>query len=92
MRGSFAGGATTTVAGMRGVDATLLLILNAYHDLVNFTLPEHAGDGRWELLIDTNLEELPSRTAFSSGDVYGVTGRSLLLLQLKDGDATARAG
>jgi glycogen operon protein len=86
------GRAQPTGIKQRGVDATLLIILNAYHDLVNFTLPEHAGDGRWELLIDTNLEELPSRTEFNNGDVYGVTGRSLLLLQLKDGNASPRPG
>ena len=85
------GRAQPTGIKQRGVDATLLLILNAYHDLVNFTLPEHAGDGRWQLLIDTNLEELPVKTAFVRGDVYGVTGRSLLLLQLTGGDATSRA-
>jgi glycogen operon protein len=66
----------------RGVDATLLVVLNAHHDLVNFTLPEHAGDGRWRLLIDTNVEGKLGKTEFARGDVYGVTARSLLLLQL----------
>ena len=66
----------------RGVDATLLLILNAHHDLVNFVLPGHAGDERWHLLIDTNVEEKLAKTAFRKGDGYGVTGRSLLLFQL----------
>ena len=61
---------------------TLLLVLSAHHDLVNFTLPEHAGDGRWRLLIDTHVEGKLDKTAFASGDVYGVTARSLLLFQL----------
>jgi glycogen operon protein len=70
----------------RGADATLLLVLNGYHDLVNFTLPGHEGDERWQLLVDTHVEGVLPRTAFARGDVYGVTGRSLLLLlQLKDG-------
>jgi isoamylase len=69
----------------RGVDATLLIILNAYHDLVNFTLPGHESDDRWRLLIDTNLEAPAPKTDFTHGEVYGVTGRSLLLLQLEDG-------
>jgi isoamylase len=66
----------------RGIDATLLLILNAHHDLVNFVLPGHAGDERWRLLIDTNVETKLAKTAFRKGDAYGVTGRSLLLFQL----------
>ncbi|MBC8024553.1 MAG: glycogen debranching enzyme GlgX, partial [Steroidobacteraceae bacterium] len=66
----------------RGVDATLLIILNAHHDLVNFTLPGHAGDERWRLLIDTNVEAKLAKTGFREGDAYGVTGRSLLLFQL----------
>ena len=66
----------------RGIDATLLLILNAHHDLVNFVLPGHAGDERWRLLIDTNVETKLAKTAYRKGDIYGVTGRSLLLFQL----------
>ena len=66
----------------RGADATLLLVLNAHYDLVNFTLPGHAGDERWRLLIDTNVEGKLEKTAYGKGDVYGVTGRSLLLFQL----------
>jgi glycogen operon protein len=66
----------------RGIDATLLLILNAHHDLVNFTLPGHAGDERWRLLVDTNVEGKLAKVAFGKGDEYGVTARSLLLFQL----------
>ncbi|WP_118178506.1 glycogen debranching protein GlgX [Paraburkholderia phosphatilytica] len=63
-------------------DATLLLVVNAYHDVVDFTLPEIPGSDQWSCLIDTNApirEELPD---FESGDVYQVTGRSLLLFAL----------
>ena len=83
------GRAQATGIKQRGADATLLSSSMPWHDLVNFTLPGHAGDGSWELLIDTNLETLPAKTGFVKGDVYGVTGRSLLLLQLKDGHALA---
>ncbi|HET9864570.1 MAG TPA: hypothetical protein VFP37_14080, partial [Steroidobacteraceae bacterium] len=86
------GRAQPTGIKQRGVDATLLIILNAYHDLVNFTLPGHAGDERWELLIDTHVEEPLSRTQFAKGDAYGVTGRSLLLLQLRNGDGRSATG
>jgi isoamylase len=80
------GRAQPTGIKQRGVDATLLLILNAHHDVVNFTLPGHAGDERWTLLVDTNVEGKLARTAFAKGDVYAVTARSLLLFQLQGGD------
>jgi len=66
----------------------LLLVVNAYHDMVEFTLPESPGSDHWVCLIDTNMpirEELPS---FGSGDRYQVTGRSLLLFALYPRSAT----
>ena len=41
------------------MDATLLLVLNAYHDVVKFTLPEVVGGQAWRCLLDTNV---PDRT------------------------------
>jgi isoamylase len=77
------GRAQPTGLRQRGVDATMLIIFNAHHDVVNFTLPGHDGDEGWELLIDTNVEVSLAKTAFFKGDVYAVTARSLLLLQLR---------
>jgi glycogen operon protein len=80
------GRAQATGIKQRGHDATLLLILNAYHELVHFTLPGETEEARWLLLIDTNVPEsaLQDPTAeFSAGAQYGVTGRSLLLFQLQ---------
>ena len=77
------GRAQPTGIRRRGEDATLLMVLNAHHDLVEFTLPETVGGWHWRLLIDTNLPEDPGIGAFATGDVYGVTGRSLLLLALE---------
>jgi isoamylase len=76
------GRAQPTGIKQRAADATLLIVFNAHHDLVNFTLPGHAGDERWRLLVDTHVEEKLGKTAFAKGDVYGVTARSLLLFQL----------
>ncbi len=85
------GRAQPTGLHLRGQDATLLIVFNAYHDLVNFTLAPVAGDtATWKLLIDTNLEDgvTPERTGFTSGDVYGATGRSLLMFELDKSAAT----
>ncbi|HEY1797873.1 MAG TPA: glycogen debranching enzyme GlgX, partial [Stellaceae bacterium] len=68
----------------RGADATVLLVFNAHHDLVQFTLPELRGTCRWFLEIDTNIAAPDEAAVFGSGDVYGVTGRSLLLLARRD--------
>ena len=71
-------------------DATLLIVFNGYHDVVEFKLPEIPGSDEWQCLIDTNVpvrEELPE---FESGDVYQVTGRSLLLFALHAKGQTQR--
>ena len=65
-----------------GSDATLLLILNSYHDVVNFTLPDTAHAESWTCLLDTNQPLREERPSFKPGDTYAVTGRSLLLLVL----------
>ncbi|AKJ30383.1 glycogen debranching protein GlgX [Caldimonas brevitalea] len=72
----------------RGSDATLLLVLNAWHDLVDFTLPDVPGGSRWTCLVDTNVPERDSLPEFGIGDHYQVTGRSLLLFRL---DASAES-
>ena len=64
----------------RGTEAAMLLILNSHHDLVNFTLPECPGGDSWKLLLDTNSTDAPADYLGKTGDVYGVTARSLLLL------------
>ncbi len=76
----------------RGIDRTLLLILNAYHDLVGFTLPKVPGGTGWMLLLDTNRPDGHETSRFDFEAQYGVTGRSLLLLELEPDAAAAAAG
>ena len=66
-----------------GTDSTLLLVVNSYHDVVNFTLPEAAGGREWVCLVDTNQPDLEEAPAFDFGHDYAVTARSLLLFMLK---------
>ena len=68
------GRAQPTGIRRRGEDATLLMVLNAYHDLVEFSLPETPGGSHWQLLIDTNLADDDELGTFATGEVYGVTG------------------
>jgi glycogen operon protein len=73
-----------------GTDSTLLLIVNSYHDVVNFKLPEAAGGREWVCLVDTNQPDLEESPVFSFGHDYAVTGRSLLLFMLKPVSARHR--
>ena len=77
------GRAQPTGIHRRGEDATLLLVLNAHHDLVDFTLPQTAGSRQWSLLVDTNLAADPAPGSYATGDSYGATGRSVLLFALR---------
>ena len=71
----------------RGDEATVLLLFNAHHDVVEFSFPKGQGGRDWLRLVDTNLPEEdddyePSAT-FKFGHKYQVTGRSLLLFVLR---------
>ncbi len=77
------GRAQATGIRQRGEDATLLMILNAYHDLVKFALPKAAEGTGWSLLIDTNAADDDAEGKFEVGEAYDVTARSLLLFSLE---------
>jgi glycogen operon protein len=64
-------------------DATLLLVVNAYHDVVKFKLPEVTGGAVFLCLLDTNVPDRDEAPRFRTGDEYEVTGRSLLLFMLQ---------
>jgi glycogen operon protein len=65
------------------MDATVLLVLNAHHDVVKFTIPEVVGGNTWRCLLDTNAPEGDGIAAFHSGDEYMVTGRSVTLFVME---------
>jgi isoamylase len=71
-------------------DATMLLVVNAHHDVVDLTLPEIPGSDQWSCLIDTNAPIREELEDFDSGATYQVTGRSLLLFALHARGATKR--
>ncbi len=76
------GRAQTSGLRKRGIDRTLLLILNAAANVVMFTLPEVTDGDGWTLLVDTNQPALEDLVAFDFGHEYAVTDRSLLLFEL----------
>jgi glycogen operon protein len=81
------GRAPTSGIRKRGSEATLLLIFNAHHDVVDFQLPKVKGGRDWTRLIDTNVpdedDETDDPVRFRVGQRYAVTGRSLLLFVLR---------
>jgi glycogen operon protein len=73
------GRAQTSGIKRQASDVTLLIVLNAYYDKVRFTLPEFVGGDQWLTLIDTNDPEGSGASTLKTGNLYEVTGRSLLL-------------
>jgi len=77
------GRAQKTGIKRRAQDKTVLIVMNSYEGLVDFTFPKpEEGDG-WSLLIDTNIPDAASETEFAFGSIYQVTGRSLLAFAIK---------
>jgi glycogen operon protein len=77
------GRAQETGIRRRGTDVTLYLVVNAHTDVVKFTLPRTIGGRGWILRIDTNQLDGNDAKTFRFDDQYEVTGRSLLLFELR---------
>jgi len=77
------GRAQETGIRRRGELATLLLVVNAWHEMIDFRLPQPPGGDAWVLRLDTVRPGLPDhQVRYEVGEEYSVTGRSLLLFQL----------
>ena len=73
------GRAQTTGIKRRGENKSILMVLNSFEDVVEFTFPPSEGVDAWCLKVDTNIPDRTCGEAFKPGSVYQVTGRSLLL-------------
>ncbi len=63
-------------------DSPLLILFNAYHEDVDFTLPAHPGGKTWRLLLDTNRPDLAQTESRAVGESFTLVGRSLSLFAL----------
>lgn len=81
----YAHGWPRAATGIRrsGSDATLLLIMNSHHEVVNFFLPEVAQGSGWTCLVDTSRPEERSSELYEFNSEFAVTSRSLLLFELQ---------
>src|SRR5207253_1615956 len=64
------------------VGDTLLLLLNAHHEPIPFTLPLAKIEQLWELLLDT-AEEMGKPSAFQGEVRYPLKDRSLAILRTR---------
>jgi isoamylase len=71
-------------------DATILIVLNADENNVEFKLPDIEGSDKWTCLIDTNVPVRDELGELAANDLYLVTGRSVLLFVLQTKGATQR--
>jgi isoamylase len=63
------------------VGETLLILLNAHHEAIPFTLPLTKAEHRWERILDTAVPN--AQSAFlNEKDVYELEGRSFSVLRI----------
>jgi len=70
------------------VGETLLMLLNAHHEPVPFTLPVTNPGHHWERLLDTAEPEAEA-ARFDAGQQYPLQGRSLALLRIREVEEAA---
>lgn len=66
------------------VDDTLLMLLNAHHEPLGFTLPAHKRGVRWLPILDTSVtagSEKPVNL-LKGGEEYEVEARSIAVMRL----------
>jgi glycogen operon protein len=66
---------------------TLLLLFNAHHEPIEFTLPAARDEHRWERMVDT--AEPPEGADWAPGDAYPLQARSLAVLRTHSVEAPA---
>jgi glycogen operon protein len=73
--------------GNRIVDDTLLILVNAHHEPIPFTLLAHRRKLRWQVVADTydpSLDRKKQRL-MRGGEIYDLKDRSLVVLRLPAG-------
>ncbi len=77
------GRAQPTGIKQTGSDVTVLIVLNADHRAIRFTLPECTNGKGWELVLDTTSGAIDTSLVFDIGDIFESTSRSLQLFALR---------
>jgi isoamylase len=62
-------------------DSNFLVLFNAHHEAIAFTLPQLTQEGAWSTLLDTARDKNPFRIqGYASAATYPLAGRSTALL------------
>jgi glycogen operon protein len=70
--------------GRRIIGDTILILVNAHHEGLPFTLPAHKRGVRWETLLETAIQEDHKTPSFrKGGDQFYLEGRSMAVLRLR---------
>ena len=65
----------------------ILLLMNAHHEDIPFTLPGGIGDGCWDVVVDTDQPNVErGGRLLRPGEEYNLTGRSLAVMAWKQSD------
>ncbi|MGF1473084.1 MAG: glycogen debranching protein GlgX [Rubrobacteraceae bacterium] len=76
--------------GRPEVDEDLLMLFNAYHEQIPFTIPPGPEETRWEVLMDTShVAGLCPDGFFKPGHHYPLEARSMVLLTSRQPDVFA---
>lgn len=68
--------------GQRILDSSFLLLFNAHHDAVAFTLPDEQWGVRWRKVVDTTAEQVHVEgTLYEACAKLPVGGRTIVVLQ-----------
>jgi isoamylase len=71
----------TDERGRKLRDENFLVLLNAHHEDVGFTLPAFSSGARWSVWMDTSRESgLRSAGCHDSGTAYPLQARSMVVL------------
>ena len=78
---SGAAGEFFTPGGQRDIDESFFVMMNAYHEALDFRFPVLASSMSWEPLVDTSEPTGRARNAklYAPGEAYRLQGRSFAL-------------
>jgi isoamylase len=71
--------------GKRVVGDAVLILMNAHHEPITFSLPSTEWGERWELLVDTRESSVQLGEARNAGSQLRLEGRSLAVLRQRAG-------
>jgi glycogen operon protein len=66
--------------GKRVRDASFLLLFNAHHEPLDFTLPHGMFGNKWSVVLDTGTEMGEGDGVFAAGATVPVQARSIIVL------------